>query len=63
MQLANTWPSKAVHLLFNPDMAKLLLLGVTWLLFKMPDVTVSFLGQKLTPLSHAIVEDLGVILD
>ena len=51
----------ANHLLINPDKTKLVLFGTRQLVSKLPDVTVSFLGQQLCPVSSA--KDLGVTLD
>ena len=51
----------ANHLLINADKTKLVLFGTRQLVSKLPDVTVSFLGQKLCPVSSA--KDLGVTLD
>ena len=39
----------ANHLLINPDKTKLVLFGTRQLVSKLPDVTVSFLGQQLCP--------------
>ena len=51
----------ANHLLINPDKTKLVLFGTGQLVSKQPDVTLSFLGQQLCPVSSA--KDLGVTLD
>ena len=51
----------ANHLLINPDKTKLVLFGTRQLVSKLPDVTVSFLGQQLCPVLSA--KDLGVTLD
>ena len=51
----------ANHLLINPDKTKLVLFGTRQLVSKLPDITVSFLGQQLYPVSSA--KDLGVTLD
>ena len=51
----------ANHLLINPDKTKLVLFGTRQLVSKLPDVTVSFLGQQLCPVSSA--KDLGLTLD
>ena len=51
----------ANHLLINPDKTKLVLFGTRQLVSKLPDVTLSFLGQQLCPVSSA--KDLGVTLD
>ena len=51
----------ANNLLINPDKTKLVLFGTRQLVSKLPDVTVSFLGKQLCPVSSA--KDLGVTLD
>ena len=51
----------ANHLLINPDKTKLVLFGTRQLVLKLPDVTVSFLGQQLCPVLSA--KDLAVTLD
>ena len=51
----------ANHLLIKPDKTKLVLFGTRQLVSKLPDVTVSFLGQQLCPVSSA--KDLGFTLD
>ena len=51
----------ANNLLINPDKTKLVLFGTRQLVSKLPDVTVSFLGQQLCPVLSA--KDLGVTLD
>ena len=51
----------ANHLLINPDKTKLVLFRIRQLVSKLPEVTVSFLGQQLCPVSSA--KDLGVTLD
>ena len=51
----------ANNLLINPDKTKLVLFGTRQLVLKLPDVTVSFLGQQLCPVLSA--KDLGVTLD
>ena len=50
----------ANHLLINPDKTKLVLFRIRQLVSKLPEVTVSFLGQQLCPVSSA--KDLGVTL-
>ena len=51
----------ANHLLIDPDKTKLVLFGTRQLVSKLLDVTVTFLGQQLRPVSSA--KDLSVILD
>ena len=49
------------HLLVNPGKTEFVLFGVRQILSKVPNVTVLFLGQNLTPTTSC--KDLGVILD
>ena len=52
----------ANRLLINPGKTKLILFGVSQFLSRVPsNISISFLGQQLTPVTS--VEDLGVILD
>ena len=51
----------ANHLPINPDKTKLVVFETRQLVSKLPDVTISFLGQQLCPVSSA--KDLGVTLD
>ena len=53
---------RANYLLINPDKTKFVLFGVRQLIPKLPsNITVSFLGQDLVPVTSA--KDLGVTLD
>ena len=49
------------HLLINPAKTKLMFFGTQQILSKIPNVTVPFLGKKLTPILSC--KDLGVTLD
>ena len=48
-------------LLINPDKTKVLMIGVSQLLSKLPTVSVWMLGKEITP--STVAKDLGIYID